>query len=156
VIPNGLGVLGVIHGRAGDGIAVRTFSLGAAEKSLGEVGSEGYCVRDRLADEVTDEQVEDPEEKADRSDDRDDDLLRAREKTDEDEETFEKIESVGDGNVAESGVIPVDGTWTSFRMTIKEKWRFFRASLDETYSNAVVTSVGNLLTSNSEEPASSG
>jgi DNA-directed RNA polymerase delta subunit len=96
-------------------------SLGTADKSFGEVGREGWCVRESVDVDVSDEQVDDPEEKAERKDERDEDLLRAREKTDEVYDAFEKIESVGDGNVAESGVIPGEGTWTSFRMAIKRK-----------------------------------
>jgi hypothetical protein len=121
VIPYGFGVVGVLHGKAEDDGIVRMLSLGIADESFGDVGREGCCVRERLDEDVADEQVDDPEEKADRNDERDEDLLRAREKTEEVYDAREKIESVGDGNVAESGVIPVDGTCTSFRITMKEK-----------------------------------
>jgi hypothetical protein len=85
-------------------------SLGIADESFGEVGREGYCVRESVDEDVVDEQVDDAEEMAERKDERDDDLLRAREKTDEVFEAFERIESVGDGSVAESGVISVEGS----------------------------------------------
>lgn len=62
---------------------VLNLTRGTAVVSFGDVGRDGYCVRERLAEEVTEEQVDDPDEKADRNDDREEDLLRALEKTEE-------------------------------------------------------------------------
>ena len=153
VSPYGFGAVGVLHGRAGEKAAVRILSLGTAVESFGDVGKEGYCVRERLAEDATDEELVDD---ADVSDDRDEDLLRVREKTEDANDAREKIESVGDGKVAESGVIPVDGTWTSLRITTKDILIFFLDSRSETYSRAAVTSVGSLFASRSEDPASRG
>lgn len=107
-MPYGFGAVGVLHGRAAEATD-RMLSLGKAEESFGEVGSEGYWVRER---EVVDDAAEleyedDPDEEREL---RDETLLSAREKVDEVDEARDKIDWVGDGAVAESGVIPVDGT----------------------------------------------
>jgi hypothetical protein len=68
----------VLHGSAGEDIAVRMFNFGNADASFGDVGREGYCVRDRLAEDATDEQVDEPDDIAERNEDCDEDLLKAR------------------------------------------------------------------------------
>lgn len=98
----------MLHGRAAeatDGM----LSLGTADISLGEVGSEGYWVRDRdVVDEAAElEYEEDPDEEREL---RDETLLSAREIVDEVDEARDKMDCAGDGAVAESGVNPVDGT----------------------------------------------
>lgn len=146
--------MGVLQGSAAeatDGI----LSLGTAEASFGDAGSEGYWV---LESEVVDDAAEleyedDPDDEREL---RDETLLSALEKVDEVDEARDKMVCVGDDAVAESGVIPVEGICTSFRMTIREICKLFRASRAETYSNAEVSTTGNLLASRSDEPASRG